>query len=30
MIATHKEDLGPQELKRRAEDFYKQQKHKAA
>jgi PhnB protein len=30
MIATHKEDLGPQELNRRAEEFYKQQKHKAA
>jgi len=30
MIATHKEDLAPQELAKRAEDFYKQQKHKAA
>ena len=30
MIATHKEDLAPQELAKRAENFYKQQKHKAA
>ena len=30
MIATHKEDLAPQELAKRAESFYKQQKHKAA
>lgn len=30
MIATHKEDLAPQELAKRADSFYKQQKHKAA
>jgi PhnB protein len=30
MIATHKEDVAPQELKKRAEDFCNQQKHKAA
>ena len=30
MIATHKEDVAPQELAKRAEAFYKQQKHKAA
>jgi uncharacterized glyoxalase superfamily protein PhnB len=30
MIATHKEDLSPDEMKRRADSFYKQQKHKAA
>jgi len=30
MIATHKEDVAPLELKKRAEDFCKQQKHKAA
>jgi uncharacterized glyoxalase superfamily protein PhnB len=30
MIATHKEDVAPQELKERAEDFCTQQKHKAA
>ena len=29
-IATHKEDLGSQELQKRAEQFYKQQKNKAA
>ncbi len=29
-IATHKEDLAPQELQRRAEAFMKQQKGKAA
>ena len=30
MIATRKEDFAPQELAKRAESFYKQQKHKAA
>jgi PhnB protein len=30
MIATHKEDVAPQELAKRAETFCKQQKHKAA
>jgi PhnB protein len=30
MIATHKEDVAPQELAKRAEAFCKQQKHKAA
>lgn len=30
MIATHKEDLAPQELAKRADAFYKQQKHQAA
>jgi PhnB protein len=30
MIATHKEDLAPQEMAKRAEAFFKQQKHKAA
>jgi PhnB protein len=30
MIATHKEDVAPQELAKRAEAFFKQQKHKAA
>jgi PhnB protein len=30
MIATHKEDVAPQELAKRAENFCKQQKHKAA
>jgi PhnB protein len=29
-IATHKEDLGSQELQKRAEQFYKQQKTRAA
>jgi uncharacterized glyoxalase superfamily protein PhnB len=29
-IATHKEDVGQQELKKRADAFYKQQKDKAA
>jgi PhnB protein len=29
-IATHKEDLAPQELAKRAEAFMKQQKGKAA
>ena len=29
-IATHKEDVAPQELAKRAEAFFKQQKHKAA
>jgi PhnB protein len=29
-VATHKEDLGSQELAKRAEAFYKQQKHRAA
>jgi uncharacterized glyoxalase superfamily protein PhnB len=29
-IATHKEDLSTQELQKRAEQFYKQQKNKAA
>jgi uncharacterized glyoxalase superfamily protein PhnB len=29
-IATHKEDVAPQELKKRAEAFHKQQKEKAA
>jgi PhnB protein len=29
-IATHKEDVAPQELAKRAEAFYKQQKEKAA
>jgi uncharacterized glyoxalase superfamily protein PhnB len=29
-IATHKEDVAPQELAKRAEAFSKQQKHKAA
>jgi PhnB protein len=30
MIATHKEDVAPQEMAKRAEAFIKQQKHKAA
>jgi len=30
MIATHKEDVAPQELAKRAEAFYKQQKSRAA
>jgi uncharacterized glyoxalase superfamily protein PhnB len=30
MIATHKEDVAPPEIARRAEAFFKQQKHKAA
>ena len=30
MIATHKEDVAPQELAKRAEAFVKQQRHKAA
>ncbi len=30
MIATHKEDVAPQELAKRTEAFYKQQKPKAA
>jgi uncharacterized glyoxalase superfamily protein PhnB len=30
MIATHKEDVAPQELAKRAENFCKEQKHKAA
>lgn len=29
-IATHKEDVGPQELKRRAEDLFRQHKGQAA
>lgn len=29
-VATHKEDVGPEEMARRAEAFHKQQKHKAA
>jgi hypothetical protein len=29
-IATHKEDVAPQELQKRAEAFYKQQKTRAA
>jgi uncharacterized glyoxalase superfamily protein PhnB len=29
-IATHKEDVGGQELQKRAEDFYKKQKSRAA
>jgi uncharacterized glyoxalase superfamily protein PhnB len=29
-IATHKEDVAPQELTKRAEAFYKQQKSRAA
>ena len=29
-IATHKEDIAPQELKKRAEAMFKQQKGKAA
>ena len=29
-IATHKEDVAPQELKKRAENYNKQQKSKAA
>ena len=29
-IATHKEDVAPQELQKRAETFYKQQKSRAA
>jgi uncharacterized glyoxalase superfamily protein PhnB len=29
-IATHKEDVAPQEMAKRAETFFKQQKHKAA
>jgi uncharacterized glyoxalase superfamily protein PhnB len=29
-IATHKEDLGAQELQKRAEDFYRKQKSRAA
>jgi PhnB protein len=29
-VATHKEDVAPAELKKRAEAFYKQQKEKAA
>jgi PhnB protein len=29
-IATHKEDVGAQDLQKRAEQFYKQQKNKAA
>jgi PhnB protein len=30
MIATHKEDVAPQEMAKRAETFFKQQKQKAA
>ena len=30
MIATHKEDVAPPEMAKRAEAFFKQQKHKAA
>ena len=30
MIATHKEDLAPEDMAKRAEAFFKQQKHKAA
>jgi PhnB protein len=29
-IATHKEDVGAQDLQKRAEEFYKQQKSRAA
>jgi uncharacterized glyoxalase superfamily protein PhnB len=29
-IATHKEDVGAQDLQKRAEEFYKQQKNRAA